>query len=245
MNINPNRPRGIYLLPNLFTISSIFLGFYAITLAFYGNFLLASMMVFIAMLMDSLDGRVARLTNTMSAFGEQFDSMADMVSFAMAPAVIAYTWGLHSLGKFGWVVAFIYVAAVALRLARFNTQIAGSGKRYFQGLPCPSGAANVVGLVWICENLALDPEHITIAFAFLTLFSALLMVSNVRYRSFKDFDLKNHINFIFVLCLVLIVALIILKPDWVLFSFFFGYTISGPIMTLWGLRKKQQQRQQG
>ncbi len=244
MNINPNRPRGIYLLPNLFTITSIFLGFYAITLAFYGNYLLASMMVFIAMLMDSLDGRVARLTNTMSAFGEQFDSMADMVSFAMAPAIIAYIWGLHLLGKFGWVTGFIYVAAVALRLARFNTQIAGLGKRYFQGLPCPSGAANVVGFIWICENLKIDPQQVALIFAILILFSASLMVSNVRYRSFKDFDMKSHVKFMLVLCFVLLIALIVLKPDWVLFSSFFGYTISGPVITLLGLRKKHQLRQQ-
>ncbi len=238
----PTRPRGIYLLPNLFTIASIFSGFFAIISSFKGVYEAAAIAIFVAMLMDSLDGRIARLTNTMTAFGAQFDSMADMVSFAMAPAILAYAWGLHNLGKTGWIIAFIYTVAVALRLARFNTQADGSGKRYFQGLPCPMAAALVTGFIWACTDLAYITKASILVLASLTIAVAILMVSNIRYRSFKDIELKNNVKFVVILILVLVVALVSIETEKVLFTIFLSYTASGPIATIWGLRQRKRLR---
>lgn len=238
MNIQ-NRPRGIYLLPNLFTISSIFAGFFSMVSALKGNYDIAAIAIFIAMIMDSLDGKVARLTNTMTAFGAEFDSMADMVSFAVAPAFLAYTWSLSELGKLGWIAAFIYTVTVALRLARFNTQVDSTAKRYFQGIPCPAAAAIISSIVWLCYDLDLANKTATLVLAITMIIVGILMVSNIRYRSFKDAELKDHVRFVVILLTVLIIALVSIDPAKVLFVIFTGYAISGPIATIWGLRQRR------
>jgi len=236
------RPRGIYLLPNLFTIGSFFAGFFAIIASLKGNYDVAVITIFIAMIMDTLDGKVARLTNTMTAFGAQLDSLADMVSFAVAPAFLAYTWGLSSIGKFGWIASFIYIVAVALRLARFNTQIDNTGKRYFQGLPCTAAAPIITSLVGICFDLEYI-NNLTIWILALTMIIvSVLMVSNIRYRSFKDFELKNNVRFAVILLTVLIVVLIYMDPTKVSFIIFASYAVSGPIATVWGLQQKKRLR---
>jgi len=233
------RPRGIYLLPNLFTISSIFAGFYAIISTLKGNFESAAISIFIAMIMDSLDGRVARLTNTMTDFGAELDSLADMVSFAIAPAVLVYSFALFNLGKLGWLSAFVFAVAVALRLARFNTQLSKLGKRYFQGLPCPAGAAVIVGIIWSAIELNISSTAFSIILAIITVITGILMVSNIRYRSFKDTDFKNHVRFMVILLTVLIIVLISVDPAFVLCIIFTTYAISGPIATTYGLQKKK------
>ncbi|MEI8054899.1 MAG: CDP-diacylglycerol--serine O-phosphatidyltransferase [bacterium] len=244
MNIIPNEPRsrGIYLLPNLFTIGSFFGGFFAIISSLTGNYDNAAIAIFIAMIMDSLDGRVARLTNTMTSFGAELDSLADMVSFAVAPAFLAYTWSLSALGKFGWLAAFVYMVAVALRLARFNTQIGNMDKRYFQGMPCPAAAAVVTSFVWICYDFEVVSKLATIVLAFIMIAVGTLMISNIRFRSFKDAELKNHVPFVVILIAVLVLVLITFDPSKVLFVVFAGYAISGPVATIWGLRQKKRLR---
>ena len=236
-NPKERRPRGIYLLPNLFTIGSLFAGFYAIVAAFKGSYEPAAISIFIAMIMDSLDGRVARLTNTMTPFGAELDSLADMVSFAIAPALLIYSWALSDLGKFGWLSVFIYTVSVALRLARFNTQV--GGKHYFQGLPCPAGAAVVTSLVWVGSDLSISQPTVNILLALVTILISALMVSNVRYRSFKDTDFKNNVPFVVILATVLIIVLISVSPAIVLLAVFSAYAISGPIMTIWGLQQRK------
>jgi CDP-diacylglycerol---serine O-phosphatidyltransferase len=234
------RRRGIYLLPNLFTIGALFAGFFAIIAAIRGNFENAAIALFIAMLMDSLDGRVARLTNTMTAFGAELDSLSDMVSFGVAPALFAYNYALSGLGKFGWLVAFIYMVAVSLRLARFNTQIGKVDKHYFQGLACTAGAGFVTSLLWIAVDLEIPRNMATnLVLAFFMIFTALLMVSNIRYRSFKDADFRNHVSFVIILLMVLIIVLISVAPAEALGLMFAIYAISGPVATIWGLRKKK------
>ena len=223
----PKRSRGIYLLPNLFTTGALFGGFYAVIAAMNGHFEAASIAIFIAMILDGLDGRVARMTHTSSDFGAEYDSLSDMVSFGAAPALVMYTWSLSSLGKIGWLAAFIYVVSAALRLARFNTQIGHADKRYFQGLSSPVAAGFVVGFVWLCtDNNITGPEMKYIAFI-MTVGAGLLMVSNVKYRSFKDLDLKNKVPFVAILVMVLIFISIIYHPPFILFSMFALYTLSG------------------
>lgn len=234
--------RGIYLLPNLFTVGSLFAGFYAIVAALKGAYDTAAISIFIAMVMDSLDGRVARLTHTSTAFGAEFDSITDMASFGIAPALIIYSWSLSTLGKFGWLAAFIYAVATSLRLARFNVQLGKSGKRYFQGLPCPAAAAVIVGLVWVGMDLGIDAHRFSIIFAVLTILVGVLEVSNVRYRSFKDANLKSHVPFVVILAVVLIIVLISIDPSKVLFTIFFAYAVSGPVGTIMGLRKRKKER---
>ena len=240
--IAETRSRGIYLLPNLFTIGSFFAGFFAIIASYFSNYENAAIAIFIAMVMDSLDGRVARLTNTMTAFGAQLDSLADVISFAVAPAVLAYTWSLSTLGKFGWIVAFVYMIAVALRLARFNTQLGTADKRYFQGLACPAAAAVVSGFIWVCYDCEISSKPAVLALACIMLFVGVLMVSNIRFRSFKDAELKQNVRFVVILAMVFIVALITFDPAKVLFILFAGYALSGPIATIWGLQQKKRQR---
>lgn len=242
MKTTSSRRRGIYLLPNLFTIGALFSGFFSIVASFNGNYETAAIAIFVAMIMDSMDGKVARLTNTMSAFGAEFDSMSDMVSFAVAPAVLAYAWNLSTLGKFGWAAAFIYTVSVALRLARFNTQLETNGKRYFQGLASPAGAAVVSSLVWILTELNLTNTTVTLITAFTMIAVGVLMVSNIRYRSFKDAELKSNVRFVVILVTVLIIALISIEPEKVLFVIFAGYAISGPIATIRGLKERKQKR---
>jgi CDP-diacylglycerol---serine O-phosphatidyltransferase len=233
------RARGIYLLPNAFTTASLFCGFYAIVMAMNVRFEQAAIAVFFSMVLDSLDGRVARLTNTQSAFGEQYDSLSDMVSFGVAPALILYEWTLRGLGKWGWLAAFVYCAGAALRLARFNANIGVVDKRYFQGLPSPAAAALVVGLVWVATELAQTKwiNYVPADFAWyawgLTLYAGVTMVSNVPFYSFKDLNLKRSVPFIFVLGLVLAFVLVSVDPPLVLWSLFVVYGVSGYLVWAW------------
>ena len=226
------RHRGIYLLPNLFTTGALFSGFYAIIAGMNSNFEAAAIAIFVAMILDGLDGRVARLTNTSSAFGEQYDSLSDMVSFGVAPALVMFSWALQDLGKLGWAAAFTYCAGAALRLARFNTQIGVVDKRFFIGLASPSAAALVAGTVWAGHDI--DPSG---ALAWLSAVVAaaagILMVSNVRYTSFKDVDFKGRVPFVVILIVVLAFAVITIDPPRILLAMFAGYACSGPFMAVW------------
>jgi CDP-diacylglycerol--serine O-phosphatidyltransferase len=241
---SPKRRRGIYLLPNLFTTGCLFLGFFAIVSAMGQRFEAAAVAIFIAMIMDSLDGRVARLTNTESDFGAQYDSLADMISFGLAPSLVMYEWSLSAMGKLGWLAAFIYAAGAALRLARFNTQVGTAGKRYFQGLPSPAAAALLAGMVWVGTDYQLQGYDLRFAAFVITLFAGVLMVSNIRYRSFKDLDLKGKVPFVAVLVVVLVFVFISIDPPQVLFGIFLAYGISGPVVTLVTLRKRKAERLQ-
>ncbi|MBD3669360.1 MAG: CDP-diacylglycerol--serine O-phosphatidyltransferase [Gammaproteobacteria bacterium] len=236
------RRRGIYLLPNLFTTAALFAGFFAIVNAMKGNFEYAAIAIYIAMVLDGIDGRVARLTNTQSAFGEQYDSLADLISFGLAPALVMYTWALSTMGKLGWLVAFVYTASAALRLARFNIQVASADKRYFTGLPSPSAAAVVAGMVWVVNDYGVPGREVTWIALVLTLVAGLLMVSNIRYRSFKDMDLKGKVPFVAVLLVMLGYVFISIHPPQVLFGLFMLYAISGPFTTLGLLRRVRRER---
>ncbi len=236
------RRRGIYLLPNLFTTAALFSGFFAILAAMDGRFETAAIAVFLAMILDGLDGRVARMTNTQSAFGAEYDSLSDMVAFGLAPALVMYVWALKDLGKPGWFVAFVYIAAAALRLARFNTQIGSADKRYFQGLPSPSAAAILAGAVWVAADYQVDPANVSWAVAILTLVSGLLMVSNFRYHSFKEIDPRGRVPFIALVVVMLAFAIILWQPPLVLFLLFLGYAVSGLVLTLVELRRKRARR---
>lgn len=236
--------KGIYLLPNLFTTAGLFAGFYAIVAAIRGDFSTAAIAIFYAMIMDGLDGRIARLTNTQSAFGAEYDSLADMVAFGLAPALVMFEWALSGMGKFGWMVAFIYAACGALRLARFNTQVGIADKRFFQGLPSPAAAACIAGWVWLGHNYELDASVLTTVATPLTFITAILMVSTVRYHSFKELDLRGKVPFMVILGLVLLFALIAIDPPIVLFSAFMIYALSGPVLTLIQLRKHRNERAQ-
>ncbi len=240
--LEKKRPRGIYLLPNLFTTACLFAGFFAIVAAMGGRFEAAAVAVFVAMVMDGLDGRVARLTNTQTEFGAQYDSLADMISFGLAPSLVMYAWALKSLGKLGWLAAFIYAAAAALRLARFNTQVGIADKRYFQGLASPAAAAVVAGAVWLAVDYGQIGSDWRIPAFILTLVTGILMVSNVRYRSFKDFNLKGRVPFVALLIVVFVFVLISIDPPQVLFTLFFLYALSGPVLTLITLRKRKAER---
>lgn len=227
-SIEPGRRKGIYLLPNLFTTGALFAGFYAIVAGMQGHFEHAAIGIFAAMIMDTLDGRVARLTGTQSAFGAQYDSLSDMVSFGLTPALVSYNWGLSELGKTGWLATFIFAAATALRLARFNTQLGTSDKRYFVGLPCPAAAAVVAGMVWTGTELNICGKRISIIVAIITVAMGALMVSNLRYYSFKEIDFKGSVPFFVVLVVVLLFSIIAWYPPVVLFGVFFLYALSGP-----------------
>lgn len=237
------QPRGIYLLPNLFTTAGLFAGFYAIVAAMRGDFTTAAIAVFIAMIMDGLDGRIARMTNTQSAFGAEYDSLSDMVAFGLAPALVMFEWALADLGKVGWMIAFVYAACGALRLARFNTQIGIADKRYFQGLPSPAAAAAIAGWVWAGTQNDLDPTPIASVSVPLTFLAAILMVSTVRYHSFKELDMRGKVPFVVMLVVVMAFALIAIDPPLILFSLFLLYAISGPVWTLFQLRQRRSQRE--
>lgn len=237
------RHRGIYLLPNLFTTAALFAGFYAIVAAMGDRFEAAAVAVFIAMVLDGLDGRVARMTNTQSAFGAEYDSLSDMVSFGLAPALVMYEWSLHSMGKIGWLAAFIYTAGAALRLARFNTQLAVADKRFFQGLPSPSAAAVVTGLVWVGHDYEVAGTNLAWLACFVTITIGVLMVSNVRFYSFKELDLKGKVPFVAMLVVILVFVLVSLDPPQVLFGTFVLYSLSGPLVTGWLLLRRRRQRQ--
>lgn len=233
------RHKGIYLLPNLFTTAALFSGFYAIVSAMDGNFANAAIAIFVAMVLDGLDGRVARLTNTQSAFGAEYDSLSDMVAFGVAPALVAFTWALSALGKAGWVFAFIYVAGAALRLARFNTHIGSEDKRYFTGLPSPSAAGLVAGMVWALSDFGIDGADISLLVGILTALGGLLMVSNVKYHSFKDLDVRGRVPFFVILLVVLVLAIVATDPSRILWLIFVAYSASGPVLTLWRLRARR------
>jgi CDP-diacylglycerol--serine O-phosphatidyltransferase len=230
-SLSTAKSRGIFLLPNLLTTAGLFSGFFAIVASMNNMFESAAVAIFIAMIFDGLDGRVARMTNTESAFGAEYDSMADIVSFGMAPALVMYNWALSDLGKLGWLAAFIFVAGGALRLARFNTNLGSADKRYFQGLAIPSAAAIVSGFVWVGSKYEIDPNSVSYFAAVLTIAAGLLMVSNFRYHSFKDVDWRGRVPFIAILAIVLAFVVVATEPSLVLFSIFFLYAISGPITT--------------
>jgi CDP-diacylglycerol--serine O-phosphatidyltransferase len=236
----PRRPRGIYLLPNLFTTGGLFAGFYAIIAAASGDFTSAAIAVFVAGLLDGLDGRVARMTNTQSEFGVQYDSLADLVSFGMAPALVMYHWSLSHLkvygplwGKLGWTVAFLYAACAALRLARFNTQVGIVDKRYFIGLASPAAAASLMAFVWLFNELGftgVDLEYIT---PVLTATAALLMVSRIRYNSFKTLPWGDRVPFVTVIVALGVFAALAVAPSRVLLAIAWVYAASGPATWLW------------
>ncbi len=233
--------QGIYWLPNMLTTAALFCGFYAIIAGVNQQFEQGAIAIFIAMVFDALDGRVARMANATSEFGAEYDSLSDMVSFGIAPAMLVYSWGLNELGKFGWVAAFIYVAAAALRLARFNTQVGIADKRYFQGLPSPAAAGVLASFVWIMGDASFS--QLTVVFvSLLTVASGLLMVSNFRYHSFKEFRLKDRVPFITMLLLVGVAIIILIDPATLLFIILFGYAVSGLVVTLWGLKERRSLR---
>ncbi len=232
------RSRGIYLLPNLFTTGALFSGFYAVVASMNGHFENAAIAIFVAMVLDGLDGRVARMTNTSSAFGAEYDSLSDMVSFGVAPSLVVFNWVLDDIGKLGWFAAFIYVAGAALRLARFNTQIGSTDKRYFIGLPSPAAAAAVAGMVWAATEYGIDGVAYAYAIALYVALIGVLMVSNVLYYSFKDVSLKEKVPFLILAGIVLAVGIISIDPATFLWLLFLVYAVSGPV--LWLMRKTRQ-----
>ncbi|QYK02292.1 CDP-diacylglycerol--serine O-phosphatidyltransferase [Shewanella psychrotolerans] len=237
LNKQAAKSRGIYLLPNLLTTAGLFSGFYAVIASMNDHFEAAAIAIFVAMLFDGLDGRIARMTNTQSSFGAEYDSMADMVSFGMAPALIAYNWGLAELGKVGWLAAFIYCAGAALRLARFNTQVGVADKRYFQGLASPAAAAIIAGAIWTGTYYEITGGQISYLLLLLTGGIGLLMVSNFRYYSFKDYDWRSKVNFIVILSFVGLFVIVSVQPATILFSAFLLYALSGPIHTIRSIKK--------
>ena len=239
------RRRGIYLLPNLFTTAALFAGFYAIVQAMNQRFEHSAVAIVVAMVLDGLDGRVARLTHTQSEFGAEYDSLSDMVSFGAAPALVIYEWALKDLGRFGWIAAFVYCAGAALRLARFNTNIEVIDKRFFQGLPSPAAAALVAGFIWLASDNKIPVSDYGIPWvaAFLTLYAGITMVSNVPFYSFKDINLRRSVPFAVILLVVLAFVLVSTDPPLVLFLLFVGYGVSGYVFWLWKSRRKPEPRQ--
>ncbi|MCS4505934.1 hypothetical protein KBTX_00802 [wastewater metagenome] len=251
MNEHNPRPRrrGIYLLPNLLTTVALFFGFYAVVAANNGAYQTAAVAIFVAMVMDGMDGRVARLTNTQSDFGVQYDSIADMVSFGVAPALVMYQWALRDLaqlgdtwGKLGWLGAFVYAACAGLRLARFNTQVGVADKRFFQGLPSPAAAATVAGMVWAGNRLEFGGWGAGIPALAVIVAAGILMVSNIRYYSFKEIDFRYRVPFIVIVLLVLGVALSSVHPPTFLFIVALGYMGSGPVLTVILRRRRMRAR---
>jgi CDP-diacylglycerol--serine O-phosphatidyltransferase len=227
------RRKGIYILPNLFTLAALFGGFYAIVMAINARFDLAAVGIFCAMVLDSLDGRVARMTNTQSAFGEQMDSLSDMVSFGAAPGLIAYVWALKDLGRWGWIAAFVYCACAALRLARFNVNTGVVDKRYFQGLPSPAAAALVAGFIWVMTDMGVAGEQLAWYMFIVALYAGLTMVTNVPFYSFKDIQMKRSVPFIFIVLIAIGIAVINIHPPIVMFSIFVLYGLSGYAIYFW------------
>lgn len=231
------RRRGIYLLPNLFTTAALFAGFYAIVQSMNGRYEIAAVAIFIAMVLDGLDGRVARMTHTQSEFGAEYDSLSDMVSFGVAPSILMYEWAFRDLGKWGWFAAFIYCAGAALRLARFNTNIEVVDKRYFQGLPSPAAAALVAGFVWVMSDNNFSGNDLRWYAAALTVFAGLSMVSSLKYYSFKSINMRKSVPFIVIFLFALFFILVSVDPPLHLFLLFLGYCLSGYVMTALELRK--------
>jgi CDP-diacylglycerol---serine O-phosphatidyltransferase len=237
------RRQGIYLLPNLFTTGGLFAGFYAIIAALRGDFESAAIAIFVAMVFDGLDGRIARLTNTSSKFGAEYDSLADMVSFGVAPALVMFSWGLGELGKFGWSAAFIYVACGALRLARFNTQIDTADKNFFTGLASPAAASILASTVWVCHDLGWSGGEIShefsIVMALLTATTGFLMMANFPYYSFKGIDFRGRVPFVVIFIVVLVFGLVTVDPPSILLAAFLVYAASGPVMQVVKWRRKR------
>ena len=253
------RRKGIYVLPNLFTLAALFGGFYGIVMAMNGRFDLATTGIFAAMVLDSLDGRVARMTGTQSAFGEQMDSLSDMVSFGAAPALLAYEWALRPLGRWGWIAAFVYCACAALRLARFNVNTAVVDKRYFQGLPSPAAAALVAGFIWLTSAMLVNQRDVPLFRKLIsalgtdpigrgdlawimfgvTLFAGLTMVTNAPYYSFKDFGGRRSVPFVVLVLIALLIAIVSIEPATILFVLFVGYAVSGYVIYGWRRAKGQ------
>lgn len=241
--------RGIYLLPNLFTTGAMFAGFYAIVAAFLGFYTHAAIAVFVAALLDGMDGRVARLTGTQSDFGVQYDSLSDLVSFGLAPSLVMYTWSLQYLrdygvvwSKVGWCAAFLYAACAALRLARFNTQVGIADKRYFQGLASPAAAGLCMSFVWTMENFDIGGQALSFFTPILAVITGLLMVSRVRYYSFKTLPMNDRVPFVWIFLAVLIIIALTLNTALVLLALATAYALSGVVMTLWGLRSRASRR---
>lgn len=229
-----NPRKGIYFLPSLFTTAGLFFGFYAIIFASRGDFDKAAIGILIAMIMDGLDGRVARLTNTETDFGKEYDSLVDLIAFGLAPSLVVYFWSLQHLGKTGWIISFVYAAATALRLARFNSANENEDKHYFIGLPSPPSAAFVTFWVWSMHEFEIQGASISIMSAVIVIFAALAMVSNIKYRSFKDFDVKSRVPFVVLFAVVITFALISFDPPRVLFLIAACFALSGPVS--WALR---------
>jgi len=252
MDVTPSKPRrGIYLLPNLFTTGALFAGFYAIIAAISGLYTDAVVSIFIAGVLDGLDGRVARLTNTQSEFGVQYDSLSDLVSFGVAPALVMYLWSLASLkeygaawGKLGWAAAFIFAACGALRLARFNTQAGVADKQYFQGLAIPAAAGLAMSYLWAVDDLGLTGANVQFFTPVIAIVAGLLMVSRFRYFSFKTWPRSDRVPFAWILVVVLILVALAINPARVLFAIAALYALSGPVLTLWGLRQSRARRGQ-
>ncbi len=232
------RRKGVYLLPNALTTASLFSGFYAIVAAANGVYDNAAIAIFVSMVLDGLDGRVARMTNTQSKFGEEYDSLADMVAFGVAPGLVAFFWSLNSFDKIGWAITFIFLAGAALRLARFNTQIGSVDKKYFVGLPSPAAAACVAGLVW-CFHGFESSTWLTLLTMFVVGGAGVLMVSNILYPSFKDLDMRGRVPFAAILLVVLALVVIALDPATVLFTVFLIFALSGPIRALFRKKTKR------
>ncbi|HEU4617698.1 MAG TPA: CDP-diacylglycerol--serine O-phosphatidyltransferase [Gammaproteobacteria bacterium] len=244
-DVNSAPSRGIYLLPNLLTTAGLFAGFYSIIAAIDGHFHAAAWSIFIAMFVDGLDGRVARMTSTSSDFGKEFDSLADMVSFGLAPAIVTYQWGVARLseygavwGRIGWLAAFLYAAAAAFRLARFNTNVAIVDKRFFQGLPSPAAAATVAGMVWLSTNYSIEGLVGLVAGIAVTAAAGLLMMSRFMYLSFKEFGPGHRVRFAHLLLIPLVIIVIAIEPPLTVFVLFAVYASSGPVTWLWRRRAK-------
>jgi len=229
------RNKAIYLLPNAFTTGALFFGFFAIVQAMNQHWETASMAIFCSLILDGMDGRVARMTHTQSAFGEQYDSLADMVSFGVAPALVAYEWALKGLGKWGWVAAFIYCAGAALRLARFNISTGIVDKRYFQGLPSPAAASIVAGFVWLAEDnhLPVNDAAIPWTMFFLTVYAGTTMVSNAKFYSGKALDIRYKVSFGVMVVVILGLVLMSTYPPLTIFCFFLIYALSGYVLSIW------------
>lgn len=237
----PRKPsKGIYVLPNLFTLAALFAGFYAIVMAMNNRFEMAAMGVFCAMVLDSLDGRVARMTNTQSAFGEQMDSLADMVSFGAAPALISYEWALKGAGRWGWMAAFVYISCAALRLARFNVNTAVVDRRFFQGLPSPAAAALVMGFIWLMNDMGYQGVEVMWPMFAMCIYAGLTMVTNVPFYSFKDVQMKRSVPFAVIVLIALTIAVINIHPPVVLFALFMFYGLSGYGLYVWRRAKGMQ-----
>lgn len=243
-NVSPPKKhrRGIYLLPNLFTTAALFAGFYSIVAAIGGHFETAAVAIYVALVLDGADGRIARMTNTESAFGAEYDSLSDMVSFGLAPALVVYEWSLTSIGKPGWLAAFVFAVGTALRLARFNTQVGSADKRYFQGLPCPAAAALVAGMVWVGAAYDLQGGWVVVIAFGITVATAVLMVTQFRYHSLKELDLRGRVPFVTILVMVLVFVFVLIDPPQVLFLAFLLYAVSGPVLTLLHVRKRRAKR---